>query len=529
MKIVNKLYIAILGSLVGFASCKKDLNLTQLNSVTADNIYTSAAAYKEGLVKVYASYAVTSSQGPASSDLGGIDAGTSDFLRLYWMAQELPTDEAICSWQDVGIPDLNYSTWTSSNTFLLGLYTRSIYQITIANEFLKESTDDKLSARNISSDSLGLIKQYRAEARFIRAYQYWVLMDMFGNPPFVTEYSTIGTTNPPQIKRADLFKYVETELLDIEDSLVTARDNEYGRADQGADWALLSRLYLNAGVYTGTTKYDSAILYSSKVIDAGYSLNTTYANLFKGDNNLNNNEEILTINYDGVNTQNYGGTTYIINAEVSSAMGPTKFGIPTGGWGGNRSRSPLPNSFTDNTGATDTRAMFYITSSSTTTITDPSTFTQGYALTKWTNLTSTGATPASIGGTYCSTDFPLFRLAEVYLNYAEAVLRGGAGGSTSQALAYVNLLRQRAYGSTSGNFGSITLTDLLSEKMREMYWEATRRTDLIRYGMFTGSSYVWPWKGGNASGIGTSSYRDIYPLPLNDVTTNTNLTQNTGY
>jgi starch-binding outer membrane protein, SusD/RagB family len=531
MKLIKKIYILIAGAMATFSSCKKDLDLTQLNSENADAIYNSAAGYKNGLAKVYASFALTSSTGPGNSDLAGIDPGTSDFLRLYWMAEELPTDEAICAWSNTGIPDLNYGTWTTSNPFLLGLYTRSVYQITIANEFLKESTDDKLSARGISADSISFIHQYRAEARFLRAYQYWVLMDMFGNPPFVTETSTIGITNPQQIKRADLFKYVESELLGIQDSLIAPRQNEYGRADQAADWSLLSRLYLNAAVYTGTERYTDAVTYSEKVINAGFGLNSSYAKLFMGDNNLNNPEAIFTINYDGIYSQNYGGTTFIINAAVGGTMKAANFGISSGAWAGNRSRSPLPLTFSDPTGKTDKRAMFYINdTASGTTIKNPATFTQGYAITKWTNImASTDSAAPSIGNTFCSTDFPVFRLAEIYLNYAEAVLRGGQGGSSTQALAYVNLLRSRAYGNTSYNLPSLAISDVQSERTKELYWEGFRRTDLIRYGTFTGTSYVWPWKGGSANGSGISTYRTLYPIPLNDLTTNTNLTQNDGY
>lgn len=513
---------------IGAVSCSKDLNLTHQGDVTSAAVYANAAAYKTQLAKVYASYALTSSSGAGSSDLGGIDAGTSDFLRLYWNAQELPTDEAACAWVgNDGIPDLDYNTWGSTNTLLQGLYTRSIYQITVANDYIKNASDAALTSKNITGDSAKLVATYRNEARFLRAYQYWVLMDLFGNPPFVDENSPIGSTAPPQIKRSDLYNYVVTELLAIESGMVAARQNEYGRADQGACDALLARIYLNAETYTGTAKYDSAVIYSQKVINDGYSLKSNYAQLFMGDNDQNNPEVILPINYDGTNTQNYGGTTFIINADVNAAMIPANFGIPNGGWGGNRSRATLFNAFADT--AADGRAMFWNSSTATPVISDMSVFTQGMAITKFTNLTSKDSTPASIGGTYCSTDFPLFRLAEMYLIYAEATLRGGSGGSNAMALNYVNLLRQRAYGNANGNITTLTLNGLLTERMKELYWEGFRRTDLIRYGMYTGSSYVWPWKGGVAGGQSIESFRNLFPIPNTDIIANTNLKQNTGY
>lgn len=516
---------------VYLVSCTKDLNRKPINTTTDEVALSTALGYKQNLAKVYAAFALTGSTGSGSSDLGGIDAGTSDFLRLYWNAQELPTDEAVCVWGDPGIPDFHNSNWTSSNVILNGLYNRSIYQITVANAFISEASDANLSSRGITGTDLTNVRNFRAEARFLRAYQYWVLMDLFGNPPFVDENSPIGKTLPPQISRAKLFAYIESELKAIDPLLVAARQNEYGRIDQGADWALLARMYLNAEVYlgTGNGRYTDAITYSGKVIGAGYTLMAKYKNLFLADNDVSNTEVILPIQYDGVQTQNYGGTTFIINSSINGAMNPASFGVPSGGWGGNHTTQVLPTIFGDYSGNTDKRAMFYTASPVTLNTTDESTFTAGFAVTKFSNVTSTGATAPSAGGTYASTDFPLFRLAEMYLTYSEAVLRGGTGGNAGTALQYFNALRVRAYGNTSGNVTSIALGDIINEKAREMYWEATRRTDLIRFGMFTGGNYLWPFKGGTIAGVSIAAYRSLYPLPATDVTANPNLVQNTGY
>jgi len=353
-------------------------------------------------------------------------------------------------------------------------------------------------------------------------------MDMFGNPPFVTENTPIGKTLPPQITRANLFAYVESELKAVAPLMVAPKANEYGRADQAAAWSLLSRLYLNAQVYTGTARYTDAITYAAEVINAGYALMPTYKNLFTADNNVNNPEVILPIEYDLVSTQNYGGTTFIINSSVSGTEGPAAFGVPGGGWSGNHTLQVLPKVFGDYSGATDHRAMFYTGSGTTENTTDETTFTAGFAVTKFTNLTSTGATLPG-ASVFCSTDFPLFRLGEIYLNYIEAVTRGGTGGSAALALQYFNALRTRAYGNTSGNVASFTLSDVLNERFKEMYWEATRRTDLIRFGMFTGGNYLWPFKGGVINGTSIAGNLAIYPLPASDVTANPNLIQNTGY
>jgi starch-binding outer membrane protein, SusD/RagB family len=527
MKNSFKIILATAGLLLSLNSCKKDaLNLKPTNDVTADVVYATPAGYKQELVKLYATYALTSPTGSDNSDIGGLNAGFADFFRLFWTSQELVTDEAICAWGDTGIPELDYATWNTDNQFLRGLYSKSILQITICNEFLRESTPEKLASRNITGSDASAIQRYRAEARFLRAFQYWVLLDGFGNPPFVTEADAIGKTNPKQIQRAALFTYVESELKAIEGDLADPRTNEYGRADKGADWALLARLYLNAQVYTGTAKYTEAITYSSKVINAGYLLKNNYKDLFLADNNLNNTENILTINYDGVRGTNFGGTTFLINAAINADMSPASYGVPSGGWGGNRTRQNLPALFPDPNGSADKRGIFFGTKSN---VDDIGVFTDGLRVTKFKNVTSGGITPASLNGTFSSLDFALFRLAEQYLIYGEAVMRGGSGGSTAQALTYVNNLRRRAYGNNSGDVSTLSVDFFLDERARELYWEAHRRTDLIRYGKFAGAAYLWPFKGGVKAGASLPAYRNLYPIPTADLIANPNLVQNTGY
>lgn len=508
-------------------SCSKKLDRSPINTTSDKEVFSTIQGTKQALAKVYGAFALTGSSGSGSSDLGGIDAGTSDFLRLYWNAQELPTDEALCAWGDPGIPDLNEISWTSGNLLLNGLYNRCIYQITAANSFIRETGTAPSSFSEQDQEDL---RHFRAEARFIRAYQYWVLMDLFGNPPFTDENSAIGKIAPPQIKRADLFTYIESELKAIEPDLVEPRQNEYGRADQAADWALLARLYLNAEVYTGTDHYTDAITYSKKVIESGYSLNKNYNHLFLADNNLNNPETILSINYDGNKTQNYGGTTFLVNACIdgSTGDGPASYGVPTGGWGGIRARSPLPKFFGDDyTASKDKRARLMLGTDYE--ITNQSTFAQGVKVIKFRNTNADGSLPAN-AGTYVSTDFPLFRVAEQYLIYAEAVLRGGTGGDKATAISYINKLRERAYGDNSGDVSNITLNFILDERARELYYEAFRRTDLIRFGKFTGSSYVWPWKGGVKDGTSVADKYMLFPIPASDIAANPdNLTQNPGY
>ena len=527
----NFLYTGLFGMLVAgtMASCTKNLNREPANTNTADLQYATAAGYKQVLAKVYGSYALISSTGTGASDIsvsGISDVGETDFVRLLFNMQELTTDNDVCAWNDPYLQPLHNLNIVSSNVYVAAMYDRSFFQITVANDFIRQSTDAAIAARHITGTGADSIRHYRAEARFLRAYQYYVLMDLFGNPAFVDENDPVGAYIPKQIKRADLFHYIESELKGADSMLIAPRQNEYGRADQAAEWALLARMYLNADTYlgAGNDHYTDAITYANKVINAGFSLMPNFRNLFTSDNNLNNPEVILPIPYDATSAQNYGGTTFLIcSAHNTDPTDDAAYGIPGGGWLGNRSTAPLPAAFTD---ASDGRALF---GPGTATINSVLDFTQGVEVYKFTNKTSTGTTPYSPDGVLCSTDFPLFRLAEMYLVYIEAVARGGSGGDAGTALTYFNLLRTRAYGNASGNVASYTLSDILSERQKELYWECFRRTDLIRYGMFTGSTYLWPWKGGVQGGTAVDAHLNLLPLPATELNSNPGLIQNPGY
>lgn len=524
------IYKAALGlslAAITLTSCEKVLDLQPLNDVTSEVVYSNAAGYKQSLAKVYGSFALTGNSGPAgSSDVVGLDEGSNgDFFRTFWQAQQLTTDEAVIAWGDAGVQDFHNMNWTSDNPFLKGLYFKSIYQITLVNEFLRQSTDAKLSERGITGADADEIRKYRPEVRFLRAFQYWVLMDMYGNPPFVTENDLIGGSLPKQISRAELFNYVESELKAIEEELpATKTADYYGRANKFAAQALMARVYLNAKIYTGTAKDNEAVIYAKKVIDGGYSLMPNYTHLMRNDNNINNPESIMTINYDGNKTQLYGGTTFLAHASVGGDMNAADYGLD-GGWGGLRTTSAFVTLFPNNNNSVDKRAQFF-TNGQALEINSLSTFKDGYAITKYQNKTSTGVSGAN--ATFVDADIPLFRLAEMYLIYAEATLRGGAG-SSAQAVTYFNNLRTRAYGNASGNVSALTLDLILSERARELYWEGHRRTDLVRFGKFTTDSYLWPWKGGVKAGKSVESFKNIFPIPSADVTANPNLVQNTGY
>jgi len=617
-------------------SCANDLDLQpEDNRLTADAAFDDPTSYRAFLAKIYAGISLSGQEGPAgNADLAGLDEGFSNYLRLYWKMQELTTDEAVIGWNDGTIKDLHSQNWTAGNEFIRTIYSRIMYQVKLANEFLSQTTDDKLDGRGVDASLKADIQNYRAEARFMRALSYWHAMDLFANPPFVTEEDPTGAFLPEQIQRADLFTYIESELLAIENSIIGSKQNEYGRADQAAVWMLLSKLYLNAEVYTGTSRYDEVINFTTKVINAGFTVpSNPYFQSFLADNDVNGtqNEVIFSIPFDGLNTQSFGGMTFLVHAPVGGSMVPGDYGI-NGGWFGVRTTSTFVEKFnaetldldafnetlgtqsdwglvgdatengwggpdmelfetatnqytiyanltsgelkfrfnedwgvnfgdndTDGTledgGANipienpgtyvitldldnltytiasfdgDQRALFY-TDGQSLEIEDISSFTNGYAIEKYRNVDVNGVQGSDSTGDHPDTDFPMFRLADAYLMYAEAALRGG-GGSLSEATTYINQLRNRAFGSGIGNVeqADLSLDFILDERARELFWEAHRRTDLIRFGQFSDQG-IWPWKGNVPQGTTTQAYRDVMPLPASDLGVNTNLQQNEGY
>lgn len=509
MKKYNLIFSTIILALM--FSCVGDLDVTPIdpNQVTSASVFNSPAAYKQALAKVYAGFAVSGQQGPSGKpDIAGVDEGFSCYSRSYWYLQELTTDEAVWTYDENQIFNLHYHTWTASDVLINSMFSRITYVVVLANEYI----------RNTAGNSNPDIQKYNLEARFLRALAYYHGMDLFGDMPFVTEADKPGAFLPKPIKRADLFAYIESELKAIQGGLGEPRF-EYGRADKGAASMLLAKLYLNAEVYlgTGNKKYTEAITELNKVIAGGYSLAPNYINTFLADNNTSP-EIIFPINYDGTNTQAYAITQVMIN------------GRAPGGWSGLRTTSGLSDKFTI-TG--DYRDLFVKEPAQSREINAVNQSKEGYGVFKFRNTNKDGSN--GFVGDFPNTDFPLFRLADAYLMYAEAVNRGGTGGTLATAAGYINQLRTRSGETalptiTAGDItGQAGLDLILDERARELYWEGHRRTDLIRFGKFTGGAYLWPWKGNSKNGIATDSKYNLFPIPSNDLGANPNLKQNDGY
>ena len=493
---------------------------------------TAAFDQEKTFLKIYSTLGLTGNLQPAGDpDVLGVDEGHTSFVRSIWNMNELTTDEAICSWGDPEIPELNLNQFTSTNIQIEALYKRLYFDISLCNNFLAETKDKK--------DDQSL-KQC-AEARFIRALNYYYLLDMYGNVPFSENYFAF---NQSQISRSSLYSYIEKELTECEANMYDPLQSPYGRADKAANWLIKSRLYLNAEIYTGIPNWSEAANYSKKVMDSGYKLCPTYRQLFMADNdgyggvNKARQEIILPIVADGITAQSWGTSTFLIASTHTSGMIPWGF---TEGWAGNRARStlvkkffPSGTSFFSNSAdlttaisasAKDARALFdKLSVSQGLTITAVGIFKQGYQVIKFSNLRADGGPSNSTH--YADTDVPFLRMAEAYLTYAEAILRISSA-NILEAVATVNQLRTRA-GATL--FTTLDATTILDEKAREFFFEGQRRTDLIRHGKYGGeTSYTWDWKNGVAAGSNFSTIYNVFPIPSSELNSNPNIYQNAGY
>ena len=539
MNIKNLKKLVYILPVLAITACHSDLDQFPIDpdSSTEANVFADTEEAKSGLAKLYASLSLTGQEGPAGDpDISGIDEGTSQYTRMLFSLNELTTDHAVVGWGDPGLPNLHAMDWGAGNDFTVGMYYRLAQEVSFTNSFIEKAT-------NLQGEEA---QYFIAEARFLRAFAYYNLIDLYGNVPLEDK---VSTSLPEQASRQELFDFVEKELIDIQDKLKESGANEYGRVDRVAAWALLSKLYLNAEVWTGTEMYAKSVEFSNKVINSSYSINTNDANgngsaydeLFLADNDKNGaqNEFIFSINFDGNQARTYGGTTFLIHAAVGGDMDPAEFGV-NGGWGGLRTTKALVNKFdyavteSDADGNpvawSDGRALFFTDGQSLEINTIANTFTDGYAVTKFKNVDSNGNAGSDEGGTFTDTDLPIIRLAEIYLNYAE-VAALGLGGDKQTAVSYINELRERAFGNTSENITSadLTIDFVKDERSRELYWEGQRRTDLIRFNEFTTANYLWPFKGGAKNGTAVESFRSLFPLPSNIISINPNLTQNTGY
>lgn len=553
---------------LGMASCTDELNISPIDPQSS-NTYDA----KQLLAKQYATLGLTGQKGPDGSADLSVNEGESGFYRTVFNLQELNSDEILWAWQkDDDMAPITNMAWNSSSMRVDWCYQRLVYDITLYNQFISYETG------KMSDDII-------AEVRFLRALNYYCFLDLFHKAPFKTEYNT---ELPVEKAGADLYKWIDEELTAIEPIMKdvgayhTAQD--WGRADRGAAYALHARLALNSEVYTdGAVKdYAKAKQYCDKILESrAYDLSRAktngysgYQQLFMADNDENPEamkEIILPIRQDGLKTRNHGATTMLINGTRKSGM---PYYYQTNPWQCIFARKDLIQKFfpaldipmassddyaayiKDNKidasklteadilsmdeklggstkqildAAKDDRAIFYAgvggadgndlrTLEPEKEITG---FLNGLSIVKWTNMRSDNGKVH--GDNFCDTDVPLFRLAEIYLTRAEAKFRLGEG---DLGLSDINELEKRAHRALSS---SVTEGLLIDEWCREFYLEGRRRSDLNRFGLYTGSKYLWSFKGGQKNGRGVDPHFWIYPIPAGEISGNKNLTQNPDY
>lgn len=533
------------GASMLFTACIGDLDTLPLNpsDSTSETVYgADESGYIAGLTKLYFNFVSNE-----TTDLQVSDAGASELVRAFWTVQEVTSDACKCAWEnDAWVRAMNTNTWSDAdNDATYAVYVRTLQGIAYTNEYLRQTASDRLSDRGVSSELAAKIQGFRAEARFLRAYFYWMALDVFGDVPFTTENSPFGDgVNPKQASRKDVFDYCISELtaLAADDSPMPAARSNYPRADKGAVLGLLARMYLNAEVYTGTPMWQEAKDACEDIFTMGYSLCPEYADLFRGDNGENPealNEVLFGISYDAEQTQSYGGTSYLTLAAIAATdVSSTQMinGV-NNGWGGIR----VPYEYVEkyfnvrnadySAGTYDVNdkrgRMFYIKGRSESMDGALYVFLNGWSCLKFNNIPhnmdqdSYLATAASKA--YSDIDFPMIRLGEIYLIYAEACMNLGQANT---ALPKVQDLAARA-GVTAPT--SITQEWLIEERARELMWEGHRRTDLIRYGKFTSSSFLWTYKGGSFSGQGFDDHMKIFAIPASELASDPELHQNPGY
>lgn len=546
------------------SSCMDDLNKGNIDpNVDANPNITGLYS------KCYAGLIMEGNDGNADFSID--DAGKSTLLRNLFNFNEVPTDEAVCWWSDGGIADVAYNKFDPGNATLKNLYYRLMSNISYENHFL-------------SLDAAKADRTKYAEVRVLRAYNYFLMLDFFGDPTFIDKISpetprqahsynskfeegkTYTRAELLQLGREFLFNWVESELLAAEPDLLEAKpetdsDPDYGRIDKGTCWLLLSRLYLNAGTYLNNDGqnnqyWDKALEYAERVINSDYKLfddskmsNEAKANgykpydlLFMGDNGSNGAscEALLPLMQDGDKTQGYGGSMFFVAALWDGTMQTVtdkNAATTANSWSGMRVRPQFVEKFFThpkevvNKKASEIRAMnvddraILWGKDRTLEIGANDKFVKGIATPKWNNNYSNGGTPHDSYNV--DIDFFLFRVAEAYLNAAEAEMHLN-GESSAKAKKYIDALRNRAHAKPRASY---TLNDVLDERARELYCEGLRRTDLIRFNQFGGSqaTYNWELKGGSTNGTTFAKTYNVYPLPSSEVLSNKNLTQIDGY
>jgi hypothetical protein len=374
-----------------------------------------------------------------------------------------------------------------------------------------------------------------AELRSLRAYFYFLLIDAFGDVPLVTGDEETIDPQPARTPRAEVYNFIVSELEDASSSLSRETGQAtYGRFNYYAAQALLSRVYLNAEVHTGTANWTAAAAAAQNVMDGAYALENDYHANFASDNDrgfAGTSENILVIPYDPIIAPGFNLLQMTLHYNSLET-----FGLQETPWNGYTTLQEFYESYDDEdlrkgefsnqdvpgnflagqqfaqdgvTALMDGDNPLFFTPEVNELFPDASR-TGGARIFKF-NI-------ADGSGSNMSNDFPVLRYAEVLLNRAEALWQ--INNADTEANMLVNMVRSRAYGNEDNAIATLTADNLLAERGRELFFESIRRTDLIRFGAY---GNAWAFK------AASSPDKEIFPIPINQLNANRNLTQNPGY
>lgn len=548
--------LALLSS-VGLASCVNDLDVPPRdpNVETPEQMFQKDArgTMEMLLAEVYQGMATSSPWGPGSTILGlAGDAGATAFPRQLFFLEEIGTDEF--SWlqfADAGLYEMVTMAYAPDNEIMYTAYSRIYTQIAVCNEVIRTIENNR---GLLSEEEQAVADEFIRQSKIVRSYSYFYVISCFGNTGYVDETSPSGAA-PEQMAAADVYDKVVGTLEAVSAEYGdTYQTPAYGYVGKECADALLSRFYLNAAKFTGTPAYDKCWQISQKIINhhkgAGYDntgLADSYIALFGANNSeyaaggSRVNEIIWTTPQDGSNLQSYGGSTFYIATVCGSYDGISAVNDCNmdAQWTCMVARKQLSErmGFDADGNPTDMRGMLWKTSKDgfeidNSTIMGNAGYGKGYAPIKYTNFAydefgniDMDASPSS-SNSFADSDWATIRLAEVYLNAAEANIVGNAGDAAT-ALGYVNAVRGRA-GADAWTMGDMTASNILDERSRELYGENIRRTDLVRHGKFAGGAYNWQWKGGVQNGTATNERYNLYPIPTKVISFQ-GYKQNEGY
>lgn len=503
---MKKISLSFLLLLSVISSCT-DLEIAPNSKLTESSAYKTKGEFLNGLAGIY----------------GYLDVWLECVYKFGGSTDEMIFPDRRGDWHG-GLQSLFSHTWTKDNDEIKERYKGMSILIANANSFI-----DVIDASVLKDDAD--IKIIRTETRFLRAFGYFLMIDNYGNVPIITTAKYDPNNLPKQSTRAEVFNYIESELKDAANIL--PETSVYGRVSKYTAKALLAKLYLNAEVYLGPgkAKWAEAATLTSEIIGKQYILEPNFKDVFKWNNDVTSKESLFVVVCDSYKTR-----TQNMSLRFSLTNLSAKYGPAAEGWGG---AATLPT-FYRSYEAGDIRLDAFLAGPQVDANGksimqfdpegNPATLVQlNYAVDflspnpvtnarHWDGARGVKYAMDGVGGEisyYINNDLPIIRYADILLMRAEALFRQTPG--SVEALALVNQIRVRA---KVAPFTILTNANLLAERGREFAWEGWRRNDLIRFGKYNDA---WDYKQAG------EPFRNLFPIPQEQIDANPNLKQNPGY